>query len=367
MLRLQRGAARVRGRHGEARAGARLGATAQPLRRRRRGRSLDGGRASESVPRARRASNHETWSGPRPPPATSSSQGPPRRGDRGLRGADRSRAACSAATLMPTSAKQDGVGAAAVQHGVRGGRRSVWPAPSNPSARTASTVARAVCSRPPTLAPRHRPGRRSAPWCGSSGLRLSTSRIDCLCVRGQLGNGDLLMHPVDRQRLRETVVVWVQEDKSRSVYASDLAEALTPVTPQTGKRKVKVQQLLSPASGDAALPKSQALVFGPYPAAPREHSPRPRGHAGSSSAVSPSGKAASARSTTAADADRRLHTSSSVGRPAHVPAGQSEALVARTIENAKGQRAIAANPRPVADARAGVRAWSAVAPNGQDH
>src|SRR5688500_10859715 len=38
---------------------------------------------------------------------------------------------------------------------------------------------------------------------------------------------DLLMHPIDRQRPAETVVVWDHEDDRRSVYASDLAEAPT--------------------------------------------------------------------------------------------------------------------------------------------
>jgi hypothetical protein len=61
--------------------------------------------------------------------------------------------------------------------------------------------------------------------------------FDGLCVVGQLGNGDLLMHPVDRQRLTEAVVVWDHEDDSRTVYASDLAEALTRLAGSSGSER----------------------------------------------------------------------------------------------------------------------------------
>jgi len=45
-------------------------------------------------------------------------------------------------------------------------------------------------------------------------------------VIGQLGNGDLLMHPIDRRGPAETVVVWDHEADRRSVYASDLVHHL---------------------------------------------------------------------------------------------------------------------------------------------
>jgi len=50
--------------------------------------------------------------------------------------------------------------------------------------------------------------------------------FDDVFVIGQLGNGDLLMHPMDRHGPAETVIVWDHEDDTRIVYASDLAEAL---------------------------------------------------------------------------------------------------------------------------------------------
>ena len=62
------------------------------------------------------------------------------------------------------------------------------------------------------------------PWAARFGS------FDELFVIGQLGNGDLLMHPVDRHGPAETVIVWDHEDDTRTVYASDLAEALTLLT-----------------------------------------------------------------------------------------------------------------------------------------
>ena len=67
------------------------------------------------------------------------------------------------------------------------------------------------------------PRRRSElrrPWAASF------ASFDDLFVIGQLGNGDLLTHPVDQHGPAETVVVWEHEDDTRLFYASNLVEAL---------------------------------------------------------------------------------------------------------------------------------------------
>ena len=50
--------------------------------------------------------------------------------------------------------------------------------------------------------------------------------FEALMPIGQLGNGDLLMHPVTREGVGGEVVVWDHEDDSRTPFAPDLVAAL---------------------------------------------------------------------------------------------------------------------------------------------
>jgi SMI1/KNR4 family protein SUKH-1 len=51
--------------------------------------------------------------------------------------------------------------------------------------------------------------------------------FDDLFVVGQLGNGDLLMHPLKARRPAETLIRWDHEDDRREYFAAGLAEAVT--------------------------------------------------------------------------------------------------------------------------------------------
>jgi hypothetical protein len=79
------------------------------------------------------------------------------------------------------------------------------------------------------LLSRHRALRE--PWAATF------EPFDGLFVIGQLGNGDLLMHPVDREGPAETVIVWDHEDDRRAAYASDLAQALTRLAGACGSER----------------------------------------------------------------------------------------------------------------------------------